>query len=472
MDVFAQQRTHHRAAILAVSQLACLGRHTVTGLLATAGKQHQDWSADYRLFSRDQWDSQQPFESVIEGVLEFLSHRAPLVAAMDDTLLRKTGTKIQDVAYRRDPLSPPFHTNFVRGQRFLQVSAMLPARPEGPAAARAIPIRFQPAPPLPKASKRASESERIELQKLARTYNLSTIGRDAIAATREQLDRQPDGKSRLLIMGVDGSYTNQTVLRGLPPRTALIGRIRKDAKLFHLPQDSQQPATGRKRSYGLAVPTPEALLKDPSVAWQEVQAFAAGKLHTFQVKTICPVLWSKAGADMSLRLVVIAPVGYRLRAGASLLYRQPAFLICTDPSLPLAQVVQGYIWRWGIEVNHRDEKQLVGVGEAQVRSPYAARREPIFGVACYAKLLLAGAQRYGPDATQARLPLPKWRQKSPQGRVTTGDLLRELRQDLWSSALRQVERSLSHFVNKQASTTTCPKWPWSLNGAVDHAATG
>ena len=472
MDVFAQQRTHHRAAVLAVSQLACLGRHTVTGLLATAGKRHQDWSADYRLFSRDRWDPQQPFDSVLQGVLEFLSPRAPLVAAMDDTLLRKTGTKIQDVAYRRDPLSPPFHVNFIRGQRFLQVSAMLPACPQGPAAARAIPIRFQPAPPLPKASKRASESERIELRKLAKTYNLSTIGRDAMAATRQQLDRQPDGKCRLLVMGVDGSYTNQTVLRDLPPRTVLIGRIRKDAKLFHPPQDSQQPATGRRRSYGVPAPTPEAVLRDGSLPWRQVQAFAAGKLHTFQVKTICPVLWSKAGADMPLRLVVIAPVGYRLRAGARLLYRQPAFLICTDLSMPLAEVVQDYIWRWGIEVNHRDEKQLVGVGEAQVRSPYAARREPIFGVACYAKLLLAAAQRYGPDATQARLPLPKWRRKSSQGRVTTGDLLREIRQDLWSHALGQVERSFRHFANKPRSATTCPKLPWSLSGAVDHAATG
>ena len=472
MDVFAQQRTHHRAAILAVSQLACLGRHTVTGLLATAGKQHEDWSADYRLFSRDRWDAQKPFDSVLAGVLEFLSPQVPLVAAMDDTLLRKTGPKIQDVAYRRDPLSPAFHTNLVRGQRFLQVSAMLPARPEGPAAARAIPVRFQPAPPLPKASRRDSESERTEVRKLAKTYNLSTIGRDAIAATREQLDRQPDGKTRLLVMGVDGSYTNRTVLRNLPARTVLIGRIRKDAQLFHPPQDSQQPATGRKRSYGLPVPTPEAIRKDESIAWQEVHAFAAGTLHTFRVKTVCPVLWAKAGAGMSLRLVVIAPVSYRLRAGAKLLYRQPAYLICTDPGMPLAEVVQDYLWRWGIEVDHRDEKQLVGVGEAQVRSLNAARREPIFAVACYAKLLLAGAQRYGPDATQADLPLPKWRRKSPQGRITTGDLLREIRQDLWSNALKQAERSFSHFVDKPPSATTGPKLPWSLSGAVDHAATG
>ena len=36
MDVFAQRRTWRRRRRLAVSQLACLGRHTGTGRLAAA----------------------------------------------------------------------------------------------------------------------------------------------------------------------------------------------------------------------------------------------------------------------------------------------------------------------------------------------------------------------------------------------------------------------------------------------------
>ena len=472
MDVFAQGRTYRRAAILGVSQLACLGSHTITGLLSTAGRQHDDWTADYRFFSQDRWDAQRPFDSVVEGVLDFVSPQAPFVTAMDDTLLRKTGCKIPNVAYRRDPLSPAFHTNLVRGQRFLQVSAMLPSIPQGPSAARAIPIRFQPAPPLPRSSARDSQEERRERDKLATYYNLSTLGRDAIAATREQLDRQPDGRSRILVMGVDGSYTNQTVLRGLPPRTILIGRIRKDAELFHPPQDSQQPAKGRKRSYGQPVPTPDDLRTDDATPWQEVRAFAAGKMHTFRVKTLAPVLWPNAGPNLPLRLVVIAPVGYRLHAGGKLLYRQPAYLICTDPNLPLAEVVQDYLWRWGIEVDHRDEKQLIGVGEAHVRAPASARREPIFAVACYAKLLLAAAQYYGPAATKANLPLPKWRRKGSDGRLTTGDLIRQIRQDLWGDGLRQLERNSSHFVTDPQPATNGPKSSWPLSDAIDHAATG
>jgi hypothetical protein len=470
MDVFAQRRTYQRAALLGVSQLACLGSHTVTGLLCVAGKQQQDWSADYRFFSQDRWNPQPLFNSVLAGVLEFLPLGADVVCAMDDTLLRKTGTRIPDVAYRRDPLSPPFHINFVRGQRFLQLSAMLP-QDSGLCAARAIPVRFLPAPPLPKATARTSQSDRLELQKLQRTYNLSTIGRDALVELRERLDRQGDARRKLVVC-VDGSYTNHTVLRGLPERTVLIGRVRKDIRLFDPPEEPSQPSRGRPRRYGPAAPTPEALRQDDSKPWQVIPAFAAGKLHEFRVKTLGPVLWAKAGADLPLRVVVIAPLGYRLRKGSKLLYRQPAYLICTDPVKPRAEVVQQYVWRWEIEVNHRDEKQRIGVGEAQVRSLFSARRGPAFAVACYAKLLLAAARIYGPGGTQQNLPLPKWRRKRLGARMSTGDLIRQIRHDLWGQALRGLERNNGHFATHRPPTSSDPKIELSLPGAIDHAATG
>jgi hypothetical protein len=61
------------------------------------------------------------------------------------------------------------------------------------------------------------------------------------------------------------------------------------------------------------------------------------------------VKWRPAGAGKVLRLILIEPLAYRLREGGKLLYREPAYLICTDPALPLAEVLQAYLWRWGIE---------------------------------------------------------------------------------------------------------------------------
>ena len=121
MDVFSQQRTWQRARRLSLSQLACLGRHTMTGLLCAGGRQFSDWSADYRLFSQDQWDAQLLFTPVVHGILELSDPNMPFVTALDDTHLKKTGIRIPGVAWRRDPLSPPFNVNFIRAQRFIQL---------------------------------------------------------------------------------------------------------------------------------------------------------------------------------------------------------------------------------------------------------------------------------------------------------------------------------------------------------------
>ena len=94
-----------------------------------------------------------------------------------------------------------------------------------------------------------------------------------------------------------------------------------------------------------STPTPEQILQDDSIPVGKIRCFAAGRLREIPVKVFGPVYWRKAGADLPLLLVVIKPLGYRLRIGSKLLYRQPAFLICTDVNLDLQLLVQSYIQR-------------------------------------------------------------------------------------------------------------------------------
>ena len=201
---FAQQRTAQRACRLGLSQLACPGRHTVTGLLCTAGRQFVDWSADFRLFARDAWQTRSLFDPIVRGVLELLPPAAPLVLALDDTHLEKTGPHIPGVAYRRDPLSPAFHTNLIRAQRCQQVSACLPyVQPAG--AARAIPISYQHVPPVPKPKREAGPDEWQLYRQRRRRENLSTAAVGTIQRLRQDLDGRWDAAQRTLVLGVDGN---------------------------------------------------------------------------------------------------------------------------------------------------------------------------------------------------------------------------------------------------------------------------
>lgn len=464
MDAFGQVRTWKRAWRLSLTNLLCLGRHTLSNVLCTGGYQFVDWSADYRLFSADHWDISRLFGYVLQQVLARLPASHAVVLALDDTLLRKTGAKAKGVAYRRDPLSPAFHCNFIRAQRFIQVAAPLVTRP-GPGPARCLPVACEHAPSVVR-PKRAAPPEQWALYRQQRRQdNLNTRAVALLARLRGQVDALPQGGGRRMVIVVDGSYTNRTVLRGLPEHTVLIGRVRKDLKLFAPPRPEEQTGAGRNRRYGQALPTPEALRKDDTVPWQEVEAFAAGKLHRFRIKTLSPVLWPKAGWNRPLQMMVIAPLGYRLRQGSHLLYRQPAYLMCTDPQGPPAEFLQEYLWRWGIEVNHRDEKQLVGVGQAQVTNGQSVDRHPALAVLSYALLLLAAADTYGADGLDGLLPPPKWRIGGSPQRLSTQQMIQELRKEVWAHALGDSD-NFDPFVSQVSGHTKSVELSASLPSAV------
>lgn len=63
---FCQQRTCKRAIALALGLLYGLGRRTLTRALCFHHRQHRDWSADYRLFSRSRWDPKALFAPVLQ----------------------------------------------------------------------------------------------------------------------------------------------------------------------------------------------------------------------------------------------------------------------------------------------------------------------------------------------------------------------------------------------------------------------
>ena len=88
------------------------------------------------------------FSVVRRAIADQLPAGEPFRAVLDDSLLRRSGLQTPGVAWRRDPLGPRFQTNFVRGQRFLQISAAMPGK-DG--AFRLAPVAFlhTPTPPKP-----------------------------------------------------------------------------------------------------------------------------------------------------------------------------------------------------------------------------------------------------------------------------------------------------------------------------------
>jgi len=464
-DVFSQQRIFRRVRCLTIGLLVSVRAHLLSNAICATGRQFQDWTGDYRVWSQSPWEARELFNPILDALPSLLgSSDQPVLAALDDTMAKKTGRRIPGVAIGRDPMSPPFHVNLCYGLRFVQVSVLV--TPLAGGSARALPVCFEFAPPAvkPKSVKRAqpvtatsekaaqenNEStapaqavckpaatpEEVAYKQEKKLRRLPQVGLNAIISLRESMDSRPELRQRKLVVSGDGSYTTRLVLQCLPHDTIYIGRIRKDAKLHFPVETSSVKTNGRPRLYGSVAPTPNEIYLDDSKPWTEVRCFVAGEFRTVLVKVLRTVYWRNAGVDLPTQVLVIKAAGYRLRKGGKTLYRHPAYLISTDPDMPLQMLVQAYLYRWEIECNHRDEKSLLGVAEGHVRNPEAVRRLPQLQVAAYSLLLLAslltsGFTREGGEY----LPLPKWRQVTEQSRPSLLDMLNLMRHQIFARDL-------------------------------------
>lgn len=435
--VFSQERVFVRFCRQALGVLCALGSRTIARALAATGRDQWDWSTEYRLFSRSPWQRRELFFPVIKRALPFAGKpEEPIVLAGDFTHLKKSGKHIPQVHCMRDPLSPPFHTNLIYGLRFFQVTVLCPFRDrEQPLPARSVPIRFEASPVLSKPGKKATEEERSNYRRDQRKRLSSVAARNVLEELREDFDRA-GAPGRTLWVTLDGSFCNRIFFRKPIGGVELICRCRKDAVLC-LPYQSQEKERKITRFYDPRSFTPESVRQDERIAWKSGSFFHGGAYHTIRYKEITKVLWRKGAGRRLVRLLVLAPTGYRLHKSGRLLYRQPAYLLCTDLESPPEGLIAAYLDRWQIEVNHREEKSTLGLGDAQVRNEKSVPRQPAFAVAIYATMLLAALRAYGPERTGDYLPPPKWGR--PGRRPSCLDIVRLLRKQLQADP-QQIER--------------------------------
>jgi hypothetical protein len=418
--VFPQQRTFQRAVRQALGSLACLGRRCLTRIIWTNGGQNRSWSAEYFLHSRCEWEPQQLFQPILQRALAYCPQRLVGVA-IDDTRLRKTGRAIPQAFYQRDPLSPPFHLNLLLGLRFLQASLLVPLHRNAPVGTRALPIRFQEVSRIKRPGKKATEEMQKQYKEAVKQKNLSRSFVDMGKQLRQELD-DAGGQDKVLVLAGDGSFCNRTCFGDIPERSILLVRARKDAKLcFRAAEDS-------RRFYAVEKFTPEQVRKDVSRSYKTTKIFYGGKRRKVRYKEIAQVYWQRGAKQLPLRLVVIAPTPYRKSKSKKTYYRDPAYLLTTDLRSSLKQLLQIYFDRWQIEVNHREEKDTLGVGQAQLRNITSVPRQPVLAVAAYSALLLASLQAFGAERAEAYAQLPKWRRKAR--RPSALDLITLLRKEM------------------------------------------
>lgn len=421
--MFPKQPSYQRARLLAFGGICVLGRACLSRIISFLGLDQKDWSAPYKFFSRTRWQEEDLFYPILKEGISLIDE--PLIAiAFDDTKLHKTGKKIKTGFWQRDPLSPPFHCNFLYGLRFLQGALLIPLYKKNDQPPRSLPIMFKEAPAVKKPGKKATAEEMQQYKKDRKTLNLSQYFLNSVKNVRDCLDKA-GVREKLLVVTVDGSFCNKACMQPSIERTCIIARARKDAKLCFR-------AVGNTRKYyGDEKFTPEQVRQDESILWKNTSVYHGGEWRVVRYKEVNKVLWHGGTGQRFLKLLVIAPTPYRLTKKKRLYYRDPAYLFCQESCVSSEVLIQKYFDRWQIEVNHREEKDVLGVGQAQVRSKKSVARQPSFIVAAYSALLLAGIKTFEDKRSSEFIPLPKWRRKAK--RPSCLDLVQMLRKEALSS---------------------------------------
>jgi hypothetical protein len=421
---FSQVRLAERAIDQALGSLLSLGRRTLSRALWALGRQDQDWSADYKLHSRANWKAQDLFQPVLEQAARFCD-ASFLVVAMDDTRIRKTGRKILSAFYQRDPLSPKFRFNLMWGLRFLHFSLLVPLyRSNAEVPPRSLPVRFLEAPAIKKPGKKASAADLQAYRQAVKECNLSRRCIDLLKEFRQSAD-DAGLRSRTILAVGDASFCNRTLFRQSLDRIELLSRARRDCRLCL----AAEP--GSRRFYSTEWFTPDQIRQRESMPWQQARIFHGGQWRDIRYKEMVSVYWRTGAAKRPLRLFVVAPIPYASGKGQRKYYRDPAYLLTTDLLRPGAALLQAYFDRWQIEVNHREIKDTLGIGQAQLRHSRSVPRQPAMLVAAYSALLLAAIQVFGDTRPAGAFPaLPKWRRNAK--RPSCLDLVTLLRQEVAS----------------------------------------
>ncbi len=414
---FGQRRVFERACCLVWGTLFAFARKTLSSIRTGAGQVYEDWTADYRLFSRGRLKMEALSSGLLRLTLEHVSASEPYTTAIDATHVPRSGKKIPGTAWGRALQTAPWDRGLEWMQRFVNLCWLTP---EQSGYRQAIPLRWLHAP-----TPSATPSQDAACKEWE-------AGREALSWLRGMLDRE--GRSeQWLAVAADGSYDVNAFWTQLPPRTAAIVRCAKNRKLFTLPKPAQQPARGAPRKYGDRLPTPAQLRQEPRKVWEKCRIPVRGSTIEVKYRVVGPVLVEGA-SEQPLYMILVK--GYHRRKLGKSKRREPCqYLVnavCQNGQwqLPLSlELILSLIWhRWEIEVCHRGIKSGFGLGQIQSWSKLGGVLSVQFMAWVYALIMLVGYKAWGGLLHSPARPTPWW---PGSRRWSLNTVLQALRQEVW-----------------------------------------
>jgi hypothetical protein len=402
-------RTWTKAQLLLAGAILAPGKRTITATLRVLGL---SWAADFasyhQVLNRASWSPLALSRALLLLLLHHLDPggQLPLVFGLDETLERRRGARIKAKGIYRDPVRSS-HSHFVKASGLRWVSLMWLAQIPFAQRCWALPVLTALAP-----------SERYYQQRGKPPKKLTDWARQIILQLRRWLPERP------LVVVADSSYAVLELLhfcQSLPQPVTFITRLRLDAALYEPAPPRPPGRTGRPRLKGARLPTLQQRLVYPDTPWTTLLVPWYDRSQRRLEITSDTAIWYHSGLPpVPLRWVLIRdPLGEF----------RPQALLCTDPMIQPAQIIQWFVLRWQLEVTFQELRAHLGVETQRQWSDRAiARTTPLlFGLFSWITL---AAHLLGDGET---IPAPKtaWYDKPLP---TFSDAIALVRQHLWPAS--------------------------------------
>jgi DDE superfamily endonuclease len=392
---------------LITAWVLCPGRRTLTRLWSVIPPAVRQRYGAYARFVREgRWEMDELWRRLVVHLVQHWVEGKQVILLLDDTLVNKSGRKVDGAGYFHDPVTSTAVARKVSawGLNVVILALCLPTPWPG------VPLAL----PVLASVHRKGESE----------LSLIELAAAMIACLAKWL---PEHHFRVI---ADGAYAS--IIRYPLPRTVVISRIRRNAALFELPP----PRTGRRgrpRTKGERLPTPPELA-DQATNWMSAEIRIRGRT-TERLLWARQVLWYQTAKSRPLLLVIVRdPKGHQ----------SDDFFLSTDLALLPADVASSYSDRWAIEDTHRHLKQHLGIRNPQSWVKLGPER-----IVCLAGWLYSAIWHW--YLTNVDLPLwperPWYRSKQVP---SFADALASLRRQSWSAIFApSIQTTLTPQISDQ-----------------------
>jgi hypothetical protein len=403
---------------LSCAWILCSGRRSLTRIIQSGQlTELKHYCSFHRFFSQARWNLDDLGRCIFQLLLPFCDET--LVAAVDDTLARKSGRHIWGAGMHHDPLrSTQKRPFFAFGHNFVVFSLQV-ALPFAPHKYWALPILIRMYRKRQANQRAPGKGGKLERKQTGQATAQQYRTRPELALEMIQVVASWFPQRMLRVLG-DSEYAGQSISRHLPANAKLISRMNMKAALYEAAGKTAK--RGRRRKKGHRLLSPLQMAQDSKAHWIKTTVTLYGKQVKLWYQTV-DALWYPSAGQQLLRVVLVRDPSGR---------RHDDCFFSLDLKLTATQILELFSRRWPLEVCFRDVKQFLGFEDPQNRVAKATTRTAPLIFYIYDLVLLWHAQaghRLAAKSTLGRLWYPQ------KVSVSFEDILRTLRHATWQERI-------------------------------------